>query len=102
MNTREGQETETQPRPKRPKINRLMRADQPDAPIACREGRKSGWLTKIYWNGKTWVAHSSHSKIALGDDMVCYLDRQPRSPTEIVLIKKVFATFCVGEVITVN
>ena len=91
-------------KPKRPKTHSKVRADDPHYTIYSYDGKKTGWLTRVYWDNRDncWKAHTDRDEVMCGTDMVCYLDSKPDSPAKIIMISRVFARFCTGEVLVEN
>jgi hypothetical protein len=90
--------------PKRPKTKSKVLSDDQTKAIACHAGKHGGWFTRVKWNAtaSTWEALTDKQQVMFGDDMICYLDKAPTSPAELLRLTKVFARFCVAKVFIEN
>ncbi|MFH0814855.1 MAG: hypothetical protein V1902_02095 [Candidatus Falkowbacteria bacterium] len=94
---------------KRPRPHTIALPESIGETIAAIYGKKdkatqsgNGWVVRIFLQDARWLARTNTDEVRFGADLVCFVNRQPRTATDVVHITRVFKRFCVGEVVTIN
>ena len=94
---------------KRPRPHTIVLPESHDETIAAIYSKRekttvpgNAWVARIFLSKKQWLGRTNPDEVRFGTDLVCFINKQPRTSTDTVHITRVFRRFCVGEVVIIN
>jgi len=84
-----------------PKIGDIIIPAVEEEKIAVIPGRKRGYLTRVFFDGFFWKAHTSVQFVQNGPELICFLETTPLD-REVIKVKKVASSWIMGELIPIQ